>query len=60
MYRWGSHFFTFSPFHSFTFKGAAIFSPLHSFTLSPLFVVHRIPKVSIEFHYFENPFFLQT
>ena len=24
-------FFTFSPFHLFTFKGAAIFSPFHLF-----------------------------
>gem|GEM_PF-2132965 len=31
-----SHFFTFSPFHPFTFKRAlAIFSPFHLFTFSP-------------------------
>ena len=67
MYRWRNHLFTFSPL-----KALAIFSPFHLFTfsplkgvshlftLSPLLIVHRIPKVSIEFHYFENPFFLQT
>ena len=30
-----AHLFTFSPFHLFTFKGAAIFSPFHLFNFSP-------------------------
>ncbi|EFC68461.1 hypothetical protein HMPREF0670_01632 [Prevotella sp. oral taxon 317 str. F0108] len=41
-----SHLFTFSPFHPFTFKGAAIFSPFHPFTFSPLNVSFSYKNVS--------------